>query len=489
MDTAIELSEADRGFLLLRDSSGALQISVARHIDSATLAGEPGLSRSIAERVVQDGEFVVTTNAGEDGRFGASESIAAYQLRSVLCVPLRVKSRVVGALYLDHRFRSAAFDASAVEVLRELADIAAIAIENARLLRENRDRQQQIDELNSALTARLEQAEAELVVAQARLESGDGFAGKEHGLIGASEAMRRVLDLVERCAACDLSVVIEGESGTGKELIARAIHARSDRNQKPFVAINCGAVPDTLLEAELFGYRRGAFTGAERARKGLFEVAHGGTLFLDEISNTSLAMQAKLLRVLQEMEVRPLGAERGLKVDVRILSACNQNLETLVQQGSFREDLFYRLHVLHIAVPSLRERSEDVPALAEHFLKRASDAPPRISKNALRALSSHAWPGNVRQLENEISRAVVHCDGKSIELSDLTIVQDPASAQGEPEPDLLLKPQVEALERRLVEQAMQETGGNQTRAAALLGLSRYGLQKKLQRYGIAARTD
>jgi transcriptional regulator with GAF, ATPase, and Fis domain len=488
MDTAIELSDADRGFLLLRDESGTLQISVARHIDQATLAGEPGLSRSIAERVVQDGEFIVTTNAGEDLRFGASESVAAFQLRSVLCVPLRVKSRIVGALYLDHRFRMGAFDGQATVLLAERADIAAVAIENARLLRENSARQERIDELNQALTARLERAEADLVAAKARLGSVSPVDARDLGLVGDSAPMRKVYDLIERASSCDLSVVIEGESGTGKELVARAIHRRSSRAEQPFVAINCGAVPDSLLEAELFGHRRGAFTGAERSRRGLFEVADGGTLFLDEVAETSLAMQAKLLRVLQDGEVRPLGAEASLRVDVRILSACHENLEALVSAGRFREDLFYRLHVLNIVVPPLRERAEDIPALVEHLLARAKGlAPLQLSREALRSLALFDWPGNVRQLENELARATVQSDGNIIEIGDLSVATLRSAPEGQASADLRLKPQVEALERQLVEEALHKTSGNQTKAAALLGLSRYGLQKKLQRYGISRR--
>ncbi len=484
IDTAVELSRAERAFLMLRDREGALHVRVARHIDHAQLGSEEEVSRSIAERAATTGQVIMTVDAEMDQRFDTSRSVAALHLRSVLAVPFRVKDRIVGTLYLDHRFRRSAFNDEAVEVVRELADIAAVALENTRLVRENQEREQQIAQLNEQLETRLQDTEVELARTLAKIPKSRparGFAG----IIGSSAALRSLLDVAERAANSDLSVVISGESGTGKELLARAIHNSSGRATQAFVPINCGAIPDNLLEAELFGYVRGAFTGAQRSKRGLFEVADKGTLFLDEIADTSLAMQSKLLRALQEGEVRPLGAEKLQHVDIRILCASNKNLSEEVQAGRFREDLYYRLKVLELHVPALRDRREDIAELAQHLM-RVSGHSATLSASALHALQAHDWPGNVRELENELARASAMSDDSVILVEHLSsaLRQRPSQPQNQVPESLSLKPQVEALERRLVEEAMRKTGNNQSKAAILLGLSRYGLQKKLQRYGI-----
>lgn len=490
IDTAVELSRAERAFLLLRNGAGQLELRVARNIDREHLDEQTELSRSIAEKVARTGQVILTVDAEQDGRFGASLSVAALQLRSILAVPFRVKSRIVGTLYLDHRFRRGAFDDLAVEVVRELAGIAAVALENARLATDNRRRQAEIDTLNERLESRLENAEAQLASARARIP-GERPAMAFSSIVGDSPALREALAVAERAAGCDLPVVISGESGTGKELMARAVHENSSRRDQAFVALNCGAVPDSLLEAELFGYRKGAFTGAERARQGLFRVADGGTLFLDEIADTSLAMQSKLLRALQDGEIRPLGSERTVNVDIRVLCASNKHLETLVEEGQFREDLYYRLNVLSLHVPALRERRSDIAAIAQHILHRLGTGV-TLSPGALRALQAFSWPGNVRELENELTRACALADMETIEPLHLSaalqeLPTDRAHlASGDDTDQLLLKPQVEALERSVVEEAMRQTGGNQSKAALRLGLSRYGLQKKLQRYGISS---
>jgi transcriptional regulator with PAS, ATPase and Fis domain len=307
-------------------------------------------------------------------------------------------------------------------------------------------------------------------------------------IIGRSPRMVEMLRMLDRATEASLPVVIHGESGTGKELVARALHDNGPRRQAPFVAINCGAVPEQLLESELFGHVRGAFTGADRDRRGVFEVASGGSLFLDEVADTSLAMQAKLLRVLQDGEIRRVGDDRVRRVDVRVIAASNRRLADLVAAGRFREDLYYRLDVLSIDVPPLRERVGDIPAIAEYVLNRlgGSDAPPRLSKAALARLCAHRWPGNVRELENELSRAWALAD-QVIDVGDLSPHVAAATAMDgdAADDDLELRRRVESLERTLVERALSQTHGNQSAAAKLLGLSRYGLQKKLRRYGIA----
>jgi transcriptional regulator with GAF, ATPase, and Fis domain len=305
--------------------------------------------------------------------------------------------------------------------------------------------------------------------------------------------MIELFRLLDRVTDTSLPVVVQGESGTGKELVARAIHFNGPRRERPFVSENCAAIPETLLESTLFGYVRGAFTGADRDSRGLFAVADGGTLFLDEVAEMSPAMQGKLLRVLQDGEFRRVGGERPQKVDVRVVVATNKDLGRMVSEGKFRQDLFFRLSVVRLTLPPLRERREDIPLLVQAFLERfakqAGGAAKAVEPAAMAKLAGYRWPGNVRELENEIQRAAAFA-GARITVGDLS-PHVAAGAEGalpdEGQPDsLLLKPRIERLERTLIREALAQNGGNQTRAADVLGLSRFGLQKKLRRYGIAS---
>ncbi|MBK7538575.1 MAG: sigma 54-interacting transcriptional regulator [Myxococcales bacterium] len=510
IDTAIELAHAERGFLLLRQADSLLAPVVARNFPASSSGGAADqISRSIAERAAQSGEPVLTIDAGQDARFDSASSVAALRLRSVLAVPLRVRGAAIGCIYVDHRLRRGAFDDDAAAVLTELADIAAIAIANAQLTAELRQRNAEIDRLNHALAAELAERDAELV--RVRAAEGHGSAppvrNRYDAIAGTSPPMLQMLALLDRAATTSFPVVVTGESGTGKELVARALHDHSTRRAGPFVAVNCGALPDTLLESELFGHVRGAFTGADRDRRGMFEVAHGGTLFLDEISDTSPAMQARLLRVLQDGVVRRLGDTATTKVDVRVVAASHTPLAQLVTAGRFREDLRFRLEVLSIAVPPLRDRLGDLPALVEHLLRQlgATLSParptPRLARAALRALGQHRWPGNVRELANVLAHGLAMAgDAEVIELEDLPAAlaaphKLPADVTGArraapgaapvvelpPDGDLRLRPALRATERAYLRAAMERTGGNQTAAARLLGLSRFGLQKKLRR--------
>jgi transcriptional regulator with GAF, ATPase, and Fis domain len=419
----------------------------------------------------------------------------------VLAVPLRQRGAITGCIYVDHRLRGGAFDDAAATVLGELADIAAIAIENARLTDHLRRTMREIDELNARLAADLADRDAELVRVKADLPDRARLCHAYEQIVGRSPAMVRMLDVVDRAAATALPVVIVGESGTGKELVARALHENGSRKAGAFVAINCSAVPEPLLESELFGHVRGAFTGADRDRRGLFEVADGGTLLLDEIADTSMAMQAKLLRVVQDGVIRRVGDSKTRQVDVRVIAASQRSLAELVTRGTFREDLRFRLEVITILVPPLRERDGDVPLLVEALLARmCADKPaPRLTRAALRALGQHRWPGNVRELENALARGIV-MSGDALESSAnaevrsvIDIVDLPevvAASAMRPEPakpmsgdDLRLKPALAATEQAYVTAAMERAKNNQTVAARLLGLSRFGLQKKLRRLG------
>jgi two-component system response regulator AtoC len=313
----------------------------------------------------------------------------------------------------------------------------------------------------------------------------------ERPIIAASEGMIEVLELLERAAEFKATVLLTGESGTGKEVLARAIHVQSARRDAAFVAVNCGAIPETLLETELFGHTRGAFTGADRARRGLVAEADGGSLFLDEIGELPLSLQVKLLRVLQEEEVRPVGESKPLNVDVRIIAATSRDLELEVREGRFREDLFYRLNVIRVQVPPLRERREDISVLVDHFLdhfRRTLGKPVRrISDDALDRLLAYAWPGNVRELENVMERALILAEGERITLRELpeNVVSPAKGSPGASSADLSLRRARKALEADLIERALRTTDGNRTHAARLLQISHRALLYKIKEYGIA----
>jgi two-component system response regulator AtoC len=311
----------------------------------------------------------------------------------------------------------------------------------------------------------------------------------ERPIVAASPTMIEVLEVVERAAEFKATVLLVGESGTGKEVLARAIHAQSPRRNEPFVAVNCGAIPEALLESELFGHAKGAFTGADRAHRGLFAEADGGTLFLDEIGELPLALQVKLLRVLQEEEVRPVGESKPRKVDVRVLAATARDLQAEVAGGRFREDLFYRLDVVRVRVPPLRERREDIPLLVDHFLGRSREtlgkAMRSIDDAALERLVGYDWPGNVRELENVLERAVILARGERLTVADLPpnlAAAGPTREAGAR--DLSLRRARRALEAQLIVQALGATGGNRTHAARLLGISHRALLYKLKEHGI-----
>jgi two-component system response regulator HydG len=308
-------------------------------------------------------------------------------------------------------------------------------------------------------------------------------AEKAHGLVGESQAMRKVFEDVAKAATTNATVIITGESGTGKELVARAIHYQSSRVTSPFVPVNCGGIPESLLESELFGHVKGAFTGAAESRAGFFQTADGGTIFLDEVSETSLAMQVKLLRVLQDKEVCMVGASRPRKVDVRIMAATNKELRALIKKGAFREDLYFRLNVIAIEVPPLRERGDDILLLvrffSEKFSKEFDKAPPCFSDSTLRALRGYSWPGNVRELENLVQRVMVMADGQEIEPVDLPTPMR-FTAPRLPSDHRTLA-EVEAEHIRLV---LVHAGGNKTRAAEILGIDRKTLREKLRRHSI-----
>ncbi|HEY3820732.1 MAG TPA: sigma 54-interacting transcriptional regulator [Polyangiaceae bacterium] len=487
LDTMVLWTGVERGLLLLRAPDGRLVPRAARNLARRDLTGDQlKLSQTIAHRAMEGGDAVVATDAFSSlGDVHAS--VHALKLRSVLAVPLVARGETLGVVYLDDRVRKGAFGPRELAWVRVVASQAAMAIADARDAVLLRRAARRAERARGRLEVALRERDAQLDVTRTQLEiarDGREMRFRYDEIAGRSEPMRELLHLVDRVTSSEVPVLVVGESGTGKELVARAMHANGPRGARAFVSENCASVPETLLESTLFGHVRGAFTGASSTRAGLFDVADGGTLFLDEIGEMSLAMQAKLLRVLQDGEVRPVGGERSRKVDVRVIGATHRDLDAMVAAGKFREDLFYRLNVITLHVPPLRDRPEDVPLLVQHFVKKhAPERAVKVTRAAMAKLATFPWPGNVRQLENELRRALVLGDGAIdvAELSPDVVRGGPSAARGA---GLDMRTRVDALESELVVEALQKTRGNQTRAAQLLGLSRFGLQKMMKRLKI-----
>ncbi|MCC7535153.1 MAG: sigma 54-interacting transcriptional regulator [Deltaproteobacteria bacterium] len=499
LDAAIELTGAERGFLLLQKEGDAgargdraLEVAVARNLDRERIGrSHLKFSHGIAESVVRRGEPIVTTDARSDERFRGHASVHAMRLSSVACVPIRAPEGVLGAIYLDNRFERGRFAAADLETLSAFADQVAIALRNARLhaALEARTRELEAEKKRVEELARAQAKELERLHEERRAKDEPSTIRHDYReIVGRSASMRRLLATLDRVVDSPLPVLITGESGTGKELVARAIHTYGTRRERPLLSVNCAALPESLLESELFGYTRGAFTGADRDRPGLFVAARGGTLFLDEIGETSLAMQAKLLRVLQEREVRPLGASRSVRVDFRLVAATNRRLRDEVAQGRFREDLYYRIAVVEIAVPALRDRIDDLPVLVRALLDRiARDAgrpPPLVSPDALRLLARHPWPGNVRELENVLGRALTMTDAPEIAPGDLDLSPTtPASSSSAG----FTRTAHERDEAERIRAALRDTGFRVSDVARRLGIPRNTLYRRMRRYGIPLR--
>jgi Nif-specific regulatory protein len=394
--------------------------------------------------------------------------------RSMICVPLKSRRGFLGVFYALNKI-SGGFSERDIKLLEILSGTIAVSLDNARLYGEL------TDNLHS-----LERQKRQLL---SQVQSASTFKD----IIGSSPPMRRLFFLMEKVIETPTTVLIQGETGTGKELVAKVIHFNGPLKDKPFIAENCAALPETLLESELFGHVRGAFTGAVTDKKGLFEVANGGTIFLDEIGEMSLPMQVKLLRVLQEGEFRPVGSHQTVRVDVRLIASTNRDLKEESRAGAFREDLYYRINVFQITPPPLRERREDILQLASHFLEKFSDRYhkpiPQITPQTLDLLLRYDWPGNVRELENEMERAVTMAAGSTLITPEL--LSDKLRPAGSrlsytlsPHPPGSLKEAVQALEKRMISEALANAAGNRSRAAKALGLSRQGLLNKISAYEI-----
>jgi transcriptional regulator with GAF, ATPase, and Fis domain len=456
--------------MLVRDERGRLELFLGRGLNREALP--PELSTSILAEAEKTGEPVFIEDALSDPRFQRRDSVQGLGLRSVACVPiLEPASReLLGVIYLDDKKTRERFTDRARALLRALAGALAQPLKNAR---------------------RFEAQRKALVRAKAApLRRAPGAQGGGRAIVGSSKKMKELLDFMVKVAPEEVPVLIEGESGTGKELAARAIHDLSSRREGPFVPENLGALPATLIEAELFGVVKGAFTGADRDRDGLFVRAKGGTVFLDEVGELPLEGQAKLLRVLQEKEVRPLGSEKVLAVDARVVAATNKDLQALVKEGTFREDLFYRLKVVSVRVPPLRERSEDIPILCEDLLEgigaeRGEPVVP-LSREALAKLSRRTWPGNVRELENVLWRIALGGEG---------VLDEPAAVVSSEVETLGITLKLEnevvpleearvAFDRTYLNMVLARTGFNVAQAARALNVTRPALSRILKRIGI-----
>ncbi|HKO50634.1 MAG TPA: sigma 54-interacting transcriptional regulator [Polyangiaceae bacterium] len=429
------------------------------------------VTRSVVRKVIAERAAVLAADAPSEAF--SSESLLGASIRSTIGVPLWKDEAILGVLQLDNRDAPAMFEARDVDALGILAVSASLAIANAELIQ------------------RLSLARAELKKENQYLRGRERARRGEVQIIGDSRAMSELLRQLDKVVDTRVSVLIEGETGTGKELIAASVHYRSKRKDKLFVAQNCAAFPENLLESELFGHKRGAFTGATDEKKGLFEIADGGTLFLDELGELPLSLQAKLLRALQEGEIRPLGATQSKQVNVRIVAATNKNLELEVKAGRFREDLYYRLKVFPIRVPPLRERKSDIAPLSVFFLGRYTremgKSIPGFAQETLEILSAYDFPGNVRELENEVQRLVIQADDGAFLTPELlsprvrqieTVLLSAGAAKGS------LKEMVDQVERHILIEALREHGNNKTAAAKTLGITREGLHKKLKQLGV-----
>jgi serine/threonine-protein kinase PknK len=503
IDSAVDLSGAERGSVLLVDAAGHLMPQVTRTRMSAQEEAHALFSRSIAEAVLIDGEPIVTVDATLDNRLVSYVSVHKLMLRSVACLPIRSHSGTVGVLYLEHRRSRGRFSDDAVDLLSAFADQAAIAIENARLLAEVRSQKLELEQANQALAQAKADLEDLLLSRTRQLEDvqrelghasrSTAAPGRRYGMIAKSAAMQRIFDAIGRLAGNAVPVTISGESGTGKELVARGIHYGGPRATKPFVAINCGSLPETLLESELFGHVKGAFTGADRDKRGVIAAASGGTLFLDEVAEMPPKMQVDLLRVLEERTVCRLGSEVEEPVDVRFVVASQQSLLQLVEQGRFREDLYYRLSVVELVVPPLRERREDIPPLCEHFLvefaEREGLARKHLTRSALARMIEQPWPGNVRQLSHVLLQACVMTESSTLDIDCVGGGSDASarSASSLPPSEAVLVSNLDdhrQVEKQRILAALESCGWNRVRAAQQLGMPRRTFYRRLADYSI-----
>ncbi|MEO0080683.1 MAG: sigma 54-interacting transcriptional regulator [candidate division WOR-3 bacterium] len=458
LDLIVEVTKAERGVLFLYQGT-KLVPAAARGVDHATVDDAMSVSQSVLRKVKRRGDIVFSADAFSDPRFSHANSVMLNKIRSLLCAPLKVENRVVGTIYLDSRITAHLFLEEDKNLLMSVANLLAATIDKSLAF-------QRLQEEMSAMREDI------------LVDAATGY------FLGRSKAIRDVYQIIDRIAPTDCTVLLTGETGTGKGVLARLIHSKSGRKDREFVTINCGTMPETLLESELFGHVRGAFTSAVKDKPGLFETAEGGTAFLDEVTNTTLSTQGKLLQVLEERTVRRVGDTETRHVDVRLICATNKDLATEVAEGRFRQDLYYRMNVVSIKVPPLRERTTDIPHLANFFVKRYARQLNKpvvgFDESVMKAFLNYQWLGNVRELQNVIERAVIMTQRRRIALEDLGSAFSATDTETEPGPGHKRR----AFDRDQVIAALKETDGNVTKAAELLATHRRQLQRLIKRYRI-----
>jgi chemotaxis protein methyltransferase CheR len=491
MQRMIEHAGATNGALIF-DTAGTLVVEAECRLDddeacrrpACPVDTHPTISQAVVNYVWHTREKVVLENASLDPIFGADTSIRQQQVRSLLCLPIIRQHTLIGLLYLENPLTSSVFTDDRVQVLEVLASTTAIALENARAYQARQQAEAALKATLNEVQALKDLLEEEKSVLQEEITWHHNF----HNILGTARSLKYALQRVEDVAPLDTIVLIEGETGTGKELVARAIHAASPRSAHPLVKINCAAIPATLLESELFGHEKGAFTGAEKTKKGRFELAHGGTLFLDEIGELPLDLQAKLLTVLEDHAFERLGGEHTITVDVRVIVATNRVLKNEVAHGRFRDDLYHRVNVYPISLPPLRQRRNDIPLLVQKFVHEFAKKLGKeieIPQRVMTSLQAYSWPGNVRELRNVIERAVIITKGAKLRLAETLEVSDSAhDSSGKESSQYQSLHEVERQHILQVLQACHWKISGENGAADILDIHPNTLRNRMQKLGI-----
>jgi len=469
VDNVIEIAQAERGILFIREGAGDLKPMVARDSAKKPIAELVGISRTIPQQVWDLRKPIFLLDTESEKEAVQSQSVSLYHLRTIMCAPLRVGEKMLGVLYVDNHAKVREYSASDLAIFEAVANYLSLTMENLRAAQDAKAR----------VEARRKELEHENALLRAALEN------RSH-LIGECAAMKAVYENVKKVAPTDATVLVLGESGTGKEAIAHVLHDLSPRSEQPFVVIDCAAIPETLLESELFGYEKGAFTGAVAQKQGKFELAQGGTLFLDEMGELTPNLQVKLLRALEQRTISRVGGADPIPIDIRLVAATNRNLEDMVRQSKFRQDLYFRLKVVSVTLPPLRERGNDIALLADFFLAEANTENARtvkgFSEEARTALLAHRWDGNIRELKHRVEQAVILTNNQFLSTEDLNLVAADKSFRS-------LEKARDHFEKTYVVQALARNGFNVTRTAKEIDLSRQHLQNLIKKHGITRFTD
>ncbi|MBN1481929.1 sigma 54-interacting transcriptional regulator [candidate division KSB1 bacterium] len=469
VDKVVETTQAQRGVLLVQDSYGDFIFECARNSDKTDIQKpDSEISRTIIQSVLDSGESQILGNALHDPNLSTSESVRSLSLLSIACAPLKIDNETFGVIYIDNRSLAALFDENTRLLLDELSKIISVPLKNSLSRQQLLEKQRQLKH---------------------QLDEQKGY----DQIIGASPAINKVLELVDQVAGTDATVLIIGESGTGKELFARRLHQKSTRADKEMVILDCSTIADNLLESELFGHEKGAFTGADRAKPGWFEIADKSTIFLDEIGEMSPPAQKKLLRLIQFGEFTPVGSKKTKKVDVRIVTATNKDLPQMVKDGTFREDLYYRINVFELHIPPLRQRRDDIMKIADYFTRRFAHASKKkisgFSDDAIMLLKNHSYPGNIRELRNIIHYAVILCQTETIRVEHLPIEKSQLHPALTHDTTFKTAKQtlLEQFDKEFLTERLRETKGNITQAAKNAGMYKKNFIEKMKLYRIRAK--